>query len=90
MGQNVKRKRKEKMKFVLRIYDFVKSWLYYPKMKIYLRRLGIDYPEIRFTYSLWHCRGGQLSDVGYENVDPTLKNIRNDWIRAYGREPIEK
>lgn len=78
------------MKRILRIYDFAKSWIYYPKMKSYLRRLGIDYPESRFAYALWHCRNGKLSDAGYENLKPKLKNIRDDWIRVYDREPIEK
>lgn len=40
------------MEHILRIYDFIKSWMYYPKMKFYLWKLGIDYPESRFAYSL--------------------------------------
>lgn len=89
MGRNVKRNGKEKMEIVLRVYDFIKSWLYYPTMKIYLRRLGIDYPKRRFEYSLWHCQSGKLSDIGYENLKPRLKNIHDDWDRVYDREPIE-
>lgn len=90
MGQNAKRKRREKMKFVLRVYDFIKSWMYYPKMKSYLWGLGVDYPESRFTYSLWHCQSGKLSDAGYENLKPRLKNMYDDWKRVYNMKPIEK
>jgi len=40
---------------IFMIKQFIKAWLYYPKLVKYLNdRLNIDYPTSRFTYSK-HC-----------------------------------
>lgn len=44
----------------------------------------------RWEYALWHCKRGKLSDIGYENLKPTIKNISDDWKRTYRNKPIEK
>lgn len=44
-----------------RMIDFIKSWVYYPKMMKYLKdKCGIDYPCSRLKYSWWHCYAGKL------------------------------
>lgn len=37
------------------IKDFIKSWIYYPKMVKYLKEKGYIEPYARLKYSLWHC-----------------------------------
>lgn len=81
------------MKTILRIYDFFKSWMYYRKMKKYLKRIGVDEEKCgmnRLQYSLWHSHSGMISDTGYENMKPEIKDIRDGWKSVYNREPIEK
>lgn len=40
---------------IFMIKQFIKAWLYYPKLVKYLNdRLNIDYPTSRFRYSK-HC-----------------------------------
>ena len=44
-----------------RMIDFIKSWLYYPKMVKYLKdKCGIEYKNSRLGYSWWHCHTGKL------------------------------
>lgn len=53
------------MKTINRILDFVESWLYYPKMKKHLNKLGIhNWDNRRLYYAWWHCRVGRLKDNG--------------------------
>lgn len=79
------------MLIFIRVYDFIKSWLYYPKMIQYLRKCGInEFKRTKFQYALWHCRTGNLSDIGYENCKTQLSDVADDWKNVYGREPIEK
>lgn len=78
------------MLIVLRIYDFTKSWFYYPKMIRYLKKLGIeDEPYTRFKYALWHCRAGKLSDIGFEKCNTRVSDISDGWQRIYDKNPIE-
>lgn len=76
------------MRIVLRIYDFIKSWMYYPKMKRYLKdRCGVDYPNTRLQYSFWHCRAGMLCD---NHIDKACyADVKNTWKNTYRCEPIE-
>lgn len=46
-----------------RILDFIKSWIYYPKLKEYATEQGGWMKENilktgRFQYAWWHCRKG--------------------------------
>ena len=78
-----------RMKVILRIYDFIKSWMYYPKMKQYLKgRCNVDYQNTRLQYSFWHCRTGMLCDnhIGKVRYD----DVKNTWKDTYRRHPIEK
>ena len=44
-----------------KMIDFIKSWLYYPKMVKYLKdKCGIEYKNSRLGYSWWHCHTGKL------------------------------
>ena len=44
-----------------RMIDFIKSWIYYPKMVKYLKdKCGIEYKNSRLGYSWWHCHTGKL------------------------------
>ena len=72
------------------IIDFIKSWLYYPKLKKYFENKGmIDYvPETRFEYAKWHSRCGKLKDNQYE--PETEQDNSDGWTSIYDREPIEK
>lgn len=46
---------------ILRISDFIKSCIYYPKMKKYLKeKIGIDYKLSMFEYAWFHCHAGRL------------------------------
>lgn len=77
-------------KHILRIYDFIRSWIYYPKMKKYLNSIGIKQVMRRLQYAFWHSKTGKLSDIGYENLHPTIKDISGGWKCAYRNNPIEK
>lgn len=55
------------IKSLQRIVDYIKSWLYYPKMEKYFddREMTIysrwKYKKFaRFKYAWWHCRVGKL------------------------------
>lgn len=77
-----------RMKVVLRIYDFIKSWVYYPKMKQYLKdKCGVDYPNTRLQYSFWHCRAGMLCDNHIGKVRYT--DVKNIWKDTYKHHPIK-
>lgn len=76
------------MRIVLRIYDLIKSWMYYPKMKRYLKdRCGVDYPNTRLQYFFWHCRAGMLRDNHIDKV--CYADVKNTWKNTYRCEPIE-
>ncbi len=85
-------------KHIFRIYDFIRSWLYYPKLCKYLMKSMCDVTAIQFMgkynsrwkYALWHCKRGKLSDIGYENLKPTIKDISDGWKCVYHNKPIEK
>lgn len=62
-------------KHILRMYDFIRSWIYYPKMKEHLKSIGIKQVMSRLQYALRHSKAGKLSDIGYENLKPTIKDI---------------
>lgn len=47
------------------IIDFIKSWLYYPKLKKELKRIGVreeDMYGTRYGYAKFHCKCGKLKD----------------------------
>ena len=79
------------MRAVLRIYDFIKSWVYYPKMKRYLKeKCGVDCVHTRFQYALWHCKQGVLSDVNLRNSEVTIHDVKTAWKNVYNVHPINK
>lgn len=53
-----------------KIIDFVKSWLYYPKMCRHFMTTMADITSIQFMerynnrwkYAWWHCRVGKMKD----------------------------
>lgn len=79
------------MKMILRIYDFIKSWIYYPKMKHYLKeKCGVDCVHTRLQYALWHCKVGFLSDMNLKNSKIRISDIKNVWKNVYNILPINK
>lgn len=79
------------MKMILRIYDFIKSWIYYPKMKHYLKeKCGVDCDHTRIQYALWHCKVGILSDMNLKNSKIRIFDIKNVWKNVYNILPINK
>lgn len=79
------------MKIVLRAYDFIKSWKYYPTMKKYLEeKCRVKFPHSRLRYALWHCKNGILSDAGIENLHTDFKTVSDSQETVYHREPITK
>lgn len=85
-------------KQILRIYDFIRSWIYYPKLCKYFMKSMPDETFVwfmgeynsRWKYALWHCKRGKLSDVGYEKLKPTIKDISDGWRCTYRNEQIGK
>ena len=78
------------MKLFIRVYDFIKSWLYYPKMKRYLNGIECEPTRSRLKYALWHCITGACSDTAIENGVTTYQSVTDSWKSVYNREPIEK
>lgn len=78
------------MKLFIRVYDFIKSWLYYPKMKRFLNGIECEPTRSRLKYALWHCKNGMCSDTAIENEVTTYQSVSGSWKRVYDREPIEK
>ncbi len=79
------------MKIILRIYDFIKSWVYYPKMKCYLKeRCGVDCVHTRLQYALWHCKAGLLSDMNLKNSKIRISDVKTAWENVYNIHPINK
>lgn len=79
------------MKTVLRMYDFIKSWMYYPKMKRYMKeKIEIDYVYTRLQYALWHCREGILSDINLKNSKVEILDVKTAWKNVYNIPPINK
>ena len=79
------------MKIILRTYDFIKSWRYYPTMKKYLEeKCHVKCPYSRLRYALWHCKQGILSDVNLKYRDVKIKDVSGVWGNVYKLRPIEK
>ena len=79
------------MKIILRTYDFIKSWKYYPIMKKYLQeKCHVKCPYSRLRYALWHCKQGILSDVNLKYRDVKVKDVSEVWGNVYKLRPIEK
>ena len=79
------------MKIVLRAYDFIKSWRYYPTMKKYVEeKCRVKCPYSRLRYALCHYKDGFLLDAGIENNHTDFKRVQGSWESVYQREPIEK
>ena len=71
------------------IIDFIKSWLYYPKLKKELKRLGVrdeDMYGTRWGYAKFHCKCGKLKDNQHEQEEDET----DGWTTVYDREPITK
>ena len=71
------------------IIDFIKSWLYYPKLKKYLKSIGIreeDMYGTRWGYAKNQCRFRK--ELKYNRYEPEKEN--HGWNSVYDREPIEK
>ena len=68
------------MKFVLRIYDFIKSWKHYPEVKKFVEeKCGINWPFSRFQYALWHSKQGFLSNGSFKQNKVKKKHIDMVW-----------
>ena len=79
------------MKIILRKYDFIKSWKYYPTMKKYLEeKCRVKCPHSRLRYALWHCKQGILSDINLKHRDVKIKDVSKVWGNVYKLRPIEK
>ena len=74
-------------KYIVKFYDFVKAWMYYPKMKKYLEKLGVEVGQSRLQYAIWHCKTGMLR---LENVSVGINEVREMWKSIYQITPIEK
>ena len=55
------------MRTTERIIDYIKSWLYYPKMRKYFESINLKNADLwrkkmfpRFSYAWWHCKHGKL------------------------------
>lgn len=73
------------------IVDFIKSWLYYPKLKKYLKNNGLSVKVMfgdRLRYAKWHCQVAKLKDNQQEIEAEEDKS--DGWTSVYDREPIEK
>lgn len=67
------------------IIDFIKSWLYYTKMKKwYWEQMKIDFPYSRIQYAIKHCK------MKNEIEKNTEKSDFDDWKCLYKQKPIEK
>ena len=78
------------MKSVLRIYDFIKSWIYYPKMKRYLKeKCGVGCVHTRIKYALWHCKQGILSDMNLKKSEVKISDVKTVWKNVYNVHPIK-
>lgn len=43
--------------------DFIKSWIYYPKLKRYLtNHYGFEFNMSRIQYAWWHYHVGKLKE----------------------------
>lgn len=79
------------MKIILRIYDFIKSWKYYPTMKKYLKeKCKVKCRHFRLRYALWHCKEDIISDVNMKYSDAKIKDVSKVWGNVYKLRPIEK
>lgn len=67
------------------IFDFIKSWLYYPTLKKWLfDRNYTGFKDGRFQYAIKHCM--MIRETGKSNKNNNLV----DWKCEYKQEPIEK
>ncbi len=75
------------MEYLRRIIDFIGAWLYYPRLKEYMKRTksGFDIWGSRWNYAKWHCRYGKLKEC---NSEPEVDKF-DWWKNAYNEEPIE-
>ena len=69
------------------IVDFIKSWLYYPKLKEYLEHNGqreFDWWGTRWKYAKWHC-GRVLDCIKWHFCRKKIKKAMqdSDWARRY-------
>ena len=71
------------------IVDFIKSWLYYPKLKEYLKNNGLSVKVMfgdRLRYAKWYCQVVKLKD-NQQDIE-TEKDKSDGWTSVYDREPI--
>lgn len=68
------------------IKDFIKSWIYYPKLVKWCRKNGARLQWTRLGYSLWHCR---QSKTRYDDIKIPKKRLESEWISTYHTEPIQ-
>lgn len=67
------------------IFDFIKSWIYYPTLKKWLSdRNYTGFKDGRFQYAIKHCM--MIRETKNENENNNLV----DWKCEYKQEPIEK
>ena len=69
------------------IVDFIKSWLYYPKLKEYLESKGMSAMSMfgnRLGYAKWHSRCGKLK---YNHYKPK-EDKPDGYTNIFDKEPI--
>lgn len=67
------------------IVDFVKSWIYYPKLCEWFYDNNYNgFKDSRFQYAIKHCRMKKKVE------EEKKHNYSNDWQCQYQQEPIEK
>ena len=88
-----------------RIIDYIKSWLYYPKMKKCLddRNLSACNPWnnerfARFKYASWHCKLEKIKELGgfvmripseFDNQDNSDGYVSAYCFKCYQDEKID-
>ena len=79
------------MKVILQVYDFIKSWLYYPTMEKYVEeKCKVKCPFSRLKYALWHSKEGVSSDANLKHRDVKIRDTSEVWDNVYKFRPIEK
>lgn len=69
------------------IIDFIKSWLYYPKLKQWLKERNFDkFPNSRFQYAYKHFRMKRRVEEAKKDKD----NECSEWACKFQQEPICK
>ena len=70
-----------------RIFDYIKSWLYYPKMEKYFDDRDMSMCNrwknkkfARFKYAWWHCHAGKLRPTYDRVTDKKRDDLLNKGV----------